>query len=323
MWKPKEGENCVRILKDTWEDVDTWGDNWDIQVFVHFSVGPDNAAYLCLDKMKGEICPVCEMWRRTTNEEEKRALRPSERRLVWVIDRNNEKAGPQVWSQAPTLFKDIVGRSVDKKTNTLIKIDDLAKGYDVIFIREGTQLNTKYSQVEVLREATPIHNDPNRAQRWKRYIEDNPLPDVLEYYDAAYIKKIMFGQGVADEEEEERPRRPRTPIRDADEAVAPPPRPRPKAEPEELPEEEETELPDGEETEEVGDDNEEEEAAASVRGRGPKPGRSATARNGDGEDGPPWGDEEDQGQARRKPPVPATPAPKPTGARLSGLRHRR
>ena len=53
MFKPKEGENNVRILPPTWEDVDKWGDGWEIAAHLHYGIGPDNGAYLCLDKMKG------------------------------------------------------------------------------------------------------------------------------------------------------------------------------------------------------------------------------------------------------------------------------
>src|SRR5512135_3474719 len=59
-YKPREGENCVRILPPRWKDKETWGNYWSITTYVHYNVGPDGAAYMCLDKMKGKRCPVCE-----------------------------------------------------------------------------------------------------------------------------------------------------------------------------------------------------------------------------------------------------------------------
>jgi hypothetical protein len=148
MFKPKEGENCIRILPLTWEDTEKWGDDWAIDIFVHYSVGPDNGTYLCLDKMKGEACPVCEARRETTEDEESKKLRPSQRRLAWIIDRNEESKGPQPW---PMPIKKIAGdiqlRSKDKKTNTPLLVDDPEEGYDVIFTREGTTETTDYRGV--------------------------------------------------------------------------------------------------------------------------------------------------------------------------------
>src|SRR5690348_3144844 len=97
MFKAQEGDCAVRILPGTW-DVEKYGNGWEIPIFLHYNVGADNGAYLCLDKMKGEKCPVCEARRDAVDEEEARELKPSKRFLCYVIDRDNEKAGPQVWS---------------------------------------------------------------------------------------------------------------------------------------------------------------------------------------------------------------------------------
>ena len=207
-FKVKEGESTVRILPPTWEDTEKWGDGWEVGVYLHYNVGPDNGAYLCLDKMKGESCPVCEARRQTNDEDEADQLKPSYRTLCWVIDRDNEKAGPMVWSMPITLFKDINARSVDKKTNTPILIDDPEEGYDVVFSRAGTDKKTKYSAVEVLREPTPLHDDEKLQQRWLDYVTEHPLPDVLTFFDAEHIEKVLFGKAErkpAEEAEDETP----------------------------------------------------------------------------------------------------------------------
>ena len=194
LFKSKEGESCIRILPPTWEDTEKWGDGWEIGIYLHYSVGPDNGAYLCLDKMKGETCPVCEARRDAADEEESDALKPSYRSLCWVIDRDNEKAGPQVWSMPITLFRDINARSVDKKTNTPILIDDPEEGYDLVFNRAGTDKRTKYTGVEIMREPTPLHDDEKLQARWLEYIKDHPLPDVLTFFDAEHIERVLFGK---------------------------------------------------------------------------------------------------------------------------------
>jgi hypothetical protein len=191
---PKEGECAIRILPGTWEDTDKWGTGWDIGVHVHHSVGPDNGAYLCLDKMKGETCPVCEARREATDEDEKDQLRASQRFLCWVVDRDNEKAGPMLWAMPLTLFREINARSVEKKSNTPILIDDPEEGYDIIFSRTGTGIKTKYTAVEVVRDPSPLHDDEQLQQRWLDYITEHPLPEMLNFFEADYIEKVLFGK---------------------------------------------------------------------------------------------------------------------------------
>lgn len=206
-YKPKEGECTVRIMPPTWEDEEKWGNGWDITTHIHYGIGADEGAYLCLDKMKGEECPICEA-RRNATDEEADELKASMRPLCWVIDRDNEKAGPQLWSLPNTLFREINLRSVDKKSNAPILIDDPEEGYDIVFTRTGTGLTTKYSGVEVLRDACPLHDDQKKQDAWLNYILDNPLPDMLNYYDEDYLKKVLFGKAdrrsaEADSEDED------------------------------------------------------------------------------------------------------------------------
>ena len=241
MYKPKEGEACVRILPPTWEDVEKWGDGWEIGVYIHYSVGPDNGTYLCLDKMKGEPCPVCEARRTITDQDEADQLKPGYRCICWVIDRDNEKAGPMIWSMPISLFRDINARSVDKKSNAPILIDDPEEGYDIIYNREGTGLKTKYTAVEVSREPSPLHDNEKLQARWLDYVTEHPLPDVLNFYDAEHIEKVLFGKTdrrkEAEDETEETETRPSRrgraePVEEVAEDEAPPRRRVGRAEPE-------------------------------------------------------------------------------------------
>lgn len=213
-YKAKEGDNTIRIMPRTWDDEDKWGRGWEITVWLHRNVGPDNGTYLCLDKMKGEECPICQARLETTDDEEKDALRVQARTLAWIIDRNNEKAGPQIMGFPLTLFREINSRSRDKNEGLLLidwneDEDDEEKsglGYDVMFTREGTDLRTKYVGVEIDREATYLHDDKKKQDRWLSFIEEHPLPDMLTYYDAEHIEKVLYGRKErrkADTDEEE------------------------------------------------------------------------------------------------------------------------
>lgn len=192
-FKAKEGENQVRIMPSTWDPKGKWGDGWDIGIHVHYNVGPDNAAYLCLAKMKDEACPVCEARREAADKEESDKLRPSFRHLAWVIDRKNEKEGPLVWSLPVGVFKEINLRSVDRKSGAPVLIDHPDKGYDVIFDRQGVKLNTDYSGVEIDRDPSYLHDNEETQGRWLDYVQENSLPDILVFYDYEHIEKALNG----------------------------------------------------------------------------------------------------------------------------------
>lgn len=217
MLKVSEGESTLRIIRPHWlwpdfpeaeqqELISQWGDGWEIKVVVHYSVGPDNSTYLCLDKMKGERCPICEARAAAEDEEDRDALSPSNRHLCWVVDRDDEKAGPQVWSLPPKLFREINGRTEDRKSHEVLQIDDPDEGYDIMFTREGTDKRTSYSGVEIARDPTPLHDNPKTLDRWLAYVEDHPLYEMLEFYDAEHLDRVLSGRvsrRSADADEEE------------------------------------------------------------------------------------------------------------------------
>jgi hypothetical protein len=195
MFKPREGENEVRILPPTWEDIETYGKGWEVPIFLHRNIGVDGATYLCLNKMKGEPCPCCDARRDAADEEEADALKYGYRALTWMVDRLNEKAGPLPWTMGIKLFREINARSVDKKNGGVILIDDPEDGYDILFNREGSKKNTQYVAVEIARDPSPIHDDERRQNDWLDLITENPLPSLLVYHDYDYIRDVMFGKG--------------------------------------------------------------------------------------------------------------------------------
>lgn len=203
VFKPKEGENCIRVLPSADED----HPDWDLVVHSHYNVGADNARYLCLSKMQDKDCPVCDELP-SFDEEEQDALRAQKGAICWIIDRDNEKAGPQLWPIPFTKVRnEIYERSVDKKSRVPILVDDPEEGFDIVFMRKGTDQRTQYTGVEVLRESSPLHDNPKIQERWLAYVTEHPLVECLNYYEAAYIKKVLFGKAAkkADEEDDEAP----------------------------------------------------------------------------------------------------------------------
>lgn len=212
-YKPREGENNIRLLPPTWSDLDKWGDGWHIDAYVHYNIGLDNSAYLCLEKMTGEPCPICEAKNETKDETERKAFQISRRALVWLIDRDNEKAGPQAWIMPLSLFREINTRCIDKKTGKPILIDDPDEGYDVSFVKEGKEIKTKYLGIEIARDSTPLSSKSSKQDQWLEYIQENPLTDMLNFYDSEHISKVLTGQISAktksgdDDDEDEKPSR--------------------------------------------------------------------------------------------------------------------
>lgn len=190
VFRPRDGENCVRILPSPLKEEP----DWDYKIFSHYDVGPDTTRYLCANKMLGKPCAVCDARNETSDADERDALRPVVGAICWVIDRDDEKAGPQLWSIPFTKVRnEILHRAVDKRSGQPILIDDPKEGYDVVFNRVGTSKKTDYTAVEIMRDPTPLHDKQETQERWLDYISDNPLPEILHFYDYDYIQKVLNG----------------------------------------------------------------------------------------------------------------------------------
>lgn len=201
----KAGENCIRILPwidasdpDFEELTAKWDNHWGISVMIHRNVGPDKGTVLCLDKMLGEPCPVCDVF----HQEEAEPLKLSDRVLAWVIDRNNEKAGPQLWNMPLGTSKDISLASELRGGKGALLIDHPDEGHDVYFDREGEKERTRYKQFEVVKEPSYIHDDDKKQDAWLDYIAENRLPDLLKYQDPEYLDKLLSGQVEKPDEDE-------------------------------------------------------------------------------------------------------------------------
>lgn len=189
MFKPADGDNTVRILPPTWKDPKHYG----LDIWVHYGVGPDRQTYLCLHKMKGEPCPICEeraQAARSGDEDYAKDLEPRRRVLVYLVDRDNEKEGLQAYPMPQGLDQDITKVSVDKKSGEVLAIDHPDEGYDVSFEKSGSQKKTRYEGAQIARRESELGNPD-----WLDQAVDLPLPEVLVYYEYDHIK-AEFGGGA-------------------------------------------------------------------------------------------------------------------------------
>jgi hypothetical protein len=199
--KLNEGNTRLRILPPTWDNAEHYG----VDVHTHFGVGPDNTAYLCLEKHEKGSCPVCEEVRRAQREGEDdyaNELKPKRRVLVWVIVRKKESEGPTLYSMPGNLDGDIAKQAVDEDTGEVLFLDRVEKGYDVIVSREGQGLKTRYTP-KIARRSTPVSDDDDLVDEWLEFITKHSLPSTLVFYDYEHIARVFGGAKVRDEEEEE------------------------------------------------------------------------------------------------------------------------
>lgn len=188
MFKSAEGPNEVRILPPTWEGAKHYG----IDVHLHYGIGADNAAYLCLDKMKGKACPICEERKRAADDDDQEyadELRPQHRVLMYVLDRDKEKEGVKVWSMSSRQDQDILRLCVDKKTGETLEIDHPEDGYDLSFDRQGQGKKTRYSAWSIARRSSPLDND-----KAMQFAVGNPLDEQLVFYSYDHIKGAFAGR---------------------------------------------------------------------------------------------------------------------------------
>lgn len=223
MWRPKDGENVVRILPATWDPYDHYG----LEVHEHRFIGADNSNYICLNKMKDKPCPACEEYKELKDAgEDEDAKKIGEVKRVWyyIIDRDDRKARPQIWDVSWTQDRDIAGLTYNERTGRHLLIENPDDGFDLIINKKGKGLKTKYT-FAIERESSPISEDPKEQKSILRFISDNPLPDVMRYDSAEYIEKQLSGTSKhrdedLDDDDDDRPKRKRR-RRDEDEDETP------------------------------------------------------------------------------------------------------
>ena len=208
VFSPNElGDYRIRILPPTWESEDDEdGLTYAYTVYVHYGIGPDDARYFCLNKMKNQPCPICEEYqraRRAGDEEYAKKLRPTTRALVWLIDRANEEDGPMLWAMPWSVDQEIARRVYDDVTKELLPIDDPFEGYDIMFSREGPSGKPQYMKyvgVDIARRPSPLFRNEEDIEAVAEYIIENPLPQTMIFYSYDHIKSVFDG-GIEQQEQ--------------------------------------------------------------------------------------------------------------------------
>lgn len=188
---PKQGDNWLRILPPTWENAQHYG----FDTYLHTGVGPDGVWVLCLNKMKGERCPVCEERTRLSNIGQSDAaseLRPLYRLAVYMVDRKETDKGLQLWLMPVTIDRELITLSQDPRSGEVLWVDDPHEGYDIEFNRNGEGIHTRYVGIRIARQPSPLGED-----RALEYAAKHPIPDLYQYLTAEEIQALLSpGEGV-------------------------------------------------------------------------------------------------------------------------------
>jgi len=190
MFKPADGDNIIRIMPPTWEGAEHFG----LDIYVHYGVGPDSQTYLCTHKMQNKPCPICDEREKASKDgdaEYADKLKPTKRVLIYLIDRNNEKDGPIVWSMPWTIDRDLCKLVVDKRSGEILPIDNPESGYDISFERKGKGDRTQYIGLAVARRDSDL-GDP----KWLDEIQENPLDKILQFYDYDHVASVFGGRSA-------------------------------------------------------------------------------------------------------------------------------
>jgi hypothetical protein len=254
LWRPKAGDNTVRILPPTWDDHEHYG----LDVFLHRYIGSDNSSYVCLQKMKGKFCPVCVAAKAAKDAgeaDEAKSLQAAHVILVWILDRSSDSTQPVLWPMSWTIDRDIATLCHNKRSGKVLLIDHPEEGYDVSFRRSGEGIMTRYSAFQIDRDPSPISDDGDVMEKVLDFISENPLPTVLNFHDAKHLEGVLAGTTEAkdtledDEDEDE----------DDDEEEAPKKKTASKSKPKPVVEDDDEEEEEEDEDEEEADDEEEDD----------------------------------------------------------------
>jgi len=152
VYRPKEGDNFIRILPPVGDE-----DDFSLDIYVHSYIGADRGSYLCREKVLGKSCAICNIyrkWKTQGRDEEAAKIATRRRTLFWVLDISDK---PQ--SDKPLVFdapykqvaREILMRCLDKRTKEVIDISDLKKGREITFTLhvKGNKMLSEYTGVSI------------------------------------------------------------------------------------------------------------------------------------------------------------------------------
>ena len=196
-----QDDNRIRIFPAGWDEAEHYG----IDIYVHYGIGPDNQQFLCRKEMGKGSCPICEERQSNLASDPDYAfkLKATHRVAIWLLDRNDRKAGPKLWAMPWTVDRDVSQLAQDEDNGEVLPIDHPDDGYDVLFSMEGPKGGMKkYIGLKISRKPCAISKKESRQEEWLDFITENQVLDCLNYYSEEHITGC-FGASIPDDDEED------------------------------------------------------------------------------------------------------------------------
>lgn len=205
-WKPREGENHVRILPPTSDYFENPEDLEDLAVSykIHFFriEGRPTEVSRCLNDLPvRQKCPACDAWRSHRKSEDPglkemaKDISPSDQYLFNMIDLNNLPAGLQIWTSNWTCWDKIMEIGANPAWGDVVSPSE---GVNFIVNKTpGNKTRTGYPSYSVM-------PDPNRTtivpvldeiDGWKETL-DNIHSQISEAKSPEEIKSLLGEIGV-------------------------------------------------------------------------------------------------------------------------------
>ena len=196
IWKPKDGENSIRVMPPWSDDVDTFF----VQGGAHFNVGPQGKVFSCPRQADSSAeCWLCDLVERLdagdeADRQEAADLRVRKSWMVNVVDLKDPGAGVRVWKAGVKAFKQLLEYIEDPDYGD---ITDPDAGYNIKVTKSGKNLNTDY----LVRCA----KNPSAFDFPEMLDELNDLEAFLNYEPAETMEAAFNGLDAPDDGDENDP----------------------------------------------------------------------------------------------------------------------
>lgn len=181
-WKPKSGENIIRILPSTLPD-----GNFAYEVRQHygFRLGNEKRAFPCLLALDQDTCPACQLiaaYEDETDDDVRDALKklnPSRQYMMNIIDRSDTNPRVKMYFATPGAMKEITAIIADSDYGDITDPDD---GRDVKIKKTGDGPETRYKAL------ARAKSGPVGVDDWNKHLFDlkkeayREIPTLKEYY---------------------------------------------------------------------------------------------------------------------------------------------
>jgi hypothetical protein len=194
-------------------------------IFVHYGIGSEEKSYLCLKTIKKK-CPICEqrsllMKDSNSDEEIIKALRPKERELFNIYDREDPDKGVQLWDISNFNF----GAKLEEELR-----EGRPEWAGFAEPVDGFTLKVRFSEEQIgknkFMQASRIDFDERKSIDKKHLSQALDLDKILKVLSYEQLEKIFLGVDGENVDDVEVVEAEKEAVADKDEDTAQPSRPR-------------------------------------------------------------------------------------------------